>query len=234
MITIGRYRNASPSASDTRLNRESVNVRMGGTRAGQCETGGGLSYPPPPGEGKQEMRQPLVSDAIALPLQRSVKKQPCTLRPSARLQLAALQAVVNQQRHQQQRQQHHRGGGRNRPVLVGEEFQPQGLADHHGIRAGEQIGNHEFADDRNEAQKDAGADAGQRQWERHQPERLRRRTSEIGGGLQQRRLHFPQPRIQRQDQEPQGEKNDPHIPPPPPAPPHPPPPHPLPPPPDLL
>ena len=46
--------------------------------------------------------------------------------------------------------------------LVGEEFKPQRLADHLLLGACQQIGNHELARDRDQAQQRAGADARQR------------------------------------------------------------------------
>ena len=110
-------------------------------------------------------------------------------------------ALIEQQRPDQEDQQHDRDRGGHRPVLVGEEFQPQRLPDHHGVGACEQIGDDEFADDRNEAEQRAGAHPRQRQRKRHLPERLPRRGAEIGGSFEQRRILLCQRRKQRQDHE---------------------------------
>ena len=91
--------------------------------------------------------------------------------------IARLHLLVDHDRHDQQAEQHHRDRGRHRPVLVGEELGPQGLADHHGLRAAEQIGDDELADDRNEAKhapaitpgSDSGSVTSQNAFHRGQP-----------------------------------------------------------------
>ncbi len=75
------------------------------------------------------------------------------------LQRARLHVLIDHDRHQQDREQDDGERGGHRPVLVGEEFGPQGLADEQRVRSTQQIGNDEFADDRDEAEQRAGDDA---------------------------------------------------------------------------
>src|ERR1700722_2049766 len=139
-MTIGRYRNASPTASEATLKEDSrFTIRMSEIRLDATA----LSRSPPPcGEGLGKGVLSTRDFAWSLPLSLTLPHKgggnaASTFRTrgasSRAFELAALQPVVQQQRRQQQRQQHHRAGRRHRPVLVGEELQPQGLADHHGI-----------------------------------------------------------------------------------------------------
>src|SRR5690606_41142394 len=69
-----------------------------------------------------------------------------TLRSSDLLQEALLLALEEGDRDDEgddQRHRHGRGGG---PVAVGEELGPDHLAEHKRLRAAEQVGNHELAD----------------------------------------------------------------------------------------
>ena len=99
------------------------------------------------------------------------------------------------------KQQDHRHRRRNRPVAVGEELVPQGLADHQRLRAAEQVGDDELADRRDEHQQAAGDDARQRQRKGDLPEGGARRAAEILRGLDQRIVHLLQRRIERQHHE---------------------------------
>src|SRR5215472_16398866 len=69
------------------------------------------------------------------------------------LDLPELHVLIDHDRHDQETEQRHRNGRGRRPVLVGKEFRPQRLPDHLRLRPAEQVGYHELADDRNEAQE---------------------------------------------------------------------------------
>ena len=114
---------------------------------------------------------------------------------------ADLHLLVDHDRHHQEGEQHRRHRGSDRPVLVLEELGPQRLADHDVLRAAEQVGNDEFADDRDEAQQRAGGDARQRERQRHQPERLPARAAEVGGGFEQRLVQLFEAGVDRQHHE---------------------------------
>ena len=98
-------------------------------------------------------------------------------------------------------EQQDRDRGGERPVAVREELAPELPADHQGLRAAEQIRDHELADRRDEAQERAGDDA--RHGERHgdRPERAPGRRAEIQRRLEQRVVHLLQRRVERQHHE---------------------------------
>ena len=118
-----------------------------------------------------------------------------------RSEVARLHALIEENRCEQDREQHHRNAGRDRPILVQEEFRPQGLPDHHALRAAEQVGNDEFPDNGDEAQQYSRDHARQRERQRHQPKRLPAWTAEIGCSLDQAFIHFLEARIEGQHHE---------------------------------
>ena len=65
----------------------------------------------------------------------------------------------------------------------------------------QQIGDHEFADDRDEAQQHAGGHARQRQRKRHQPERLPRRAPRSAAASSSAGSSLGERRVERQDHE---------------------------------
>src|ERR1700687_5036001 len=113
-------------------------------------------------------------------------ESPLRMASAALVDRSRLLVLIDKDRHDQQAQQHHRDRGGERPVAIGEELGPQGLSDHQGGGAPEQVRNDEFADDRNEAEQRSGNDAGPRQRNGDAPERLPGRRAEIGGSLMER------------------------------------------------
>src|SRR3546814_8770587 len=87
------------------------------------------------------------------------------------------------------------------PVAIVEEFAPQRLADHQGLRSAEQVGDDEFADGGNENEEAAGDDAGERQRHGDDPERLDGTTAKVGRRLQQAEVHLLKVGVERQHHE---------------------------------
>src|SRR5215469_4400789 len=107
-----------------------------------------------------------------------------TCASSACVDLTGLQMLVERNWRYQEHEQYDRDGRRDGPVPVGKEFRPQGLPDHGGIGAAQQIRNDELTDDRNETQESAGAEAPHAERQRDHEERLPAWAAEVGGGFE--------------------------------------------------